>query len=267
MNTGIINYAQPLNLSHPLNRGKIACYRALPSWNSGLQWRDLCQRSNAPFTGSPTWASSRGRPGGVGSLEFDNAGAGSWVDCGNLAIGGFDFVTAAVSVYVRTAGGGGFGRIFSKNDGDPLVALVTSTTAVSVTINSVGLDGTLVDAAWNRVLVTYNRSINVGALYVNGLLADSDTVVGAVASNANSFLIGNRESDSRQFDGWIDLVEVWADRAFDAGEAYQDFQLAMQQAPATYNYIPVPIAWNTAAAATTVKNRFIGGGFIGAGCF
>lgn len=67
-----IDLHRPVNWSHPLNRGLVSWWLAMPhSGRRGLTWRDLCGRNHGTLTNGPVWGGAKGRRGGFASLEFD----------------------------------------------------------------------------------------------------------------------------------------------------------------------------------------------------
>jgi hypothetical protein len=77
-----------VNRGHPLNRGRISWYLALPGINyGGARWYDLIGSNHGTLTNMTTSASGwRGttRPGGWGSLQTD--GADDYIDCGAVPL-------------------------------------------------------------------------------------------------------------------------------------------------------------------------------------
>lgn len=69
---GSVHIADAVNWNHPLNRGLVSWWIALPDQQRGSRFRDLCQRHHGTLTNGPAWQSAMGRPGGFGSLGFAN---------------------------------------------------------------------------------------------------------------------------------------------------------------------------------------------------
>ena len=69
----------PLDWSHPLSVGLVADWTIVPNsgWRGGLTLRDLVRGGRKPndgtLTNGPTWAGSKGRPGGFGAISYDGS--------------------------------------------------------------------------------------------------------------------------------------------------------------------------------------------------
>lgn len=74
---GGINLAQPVNRSHPLNRGLVAWYLSLPGdGRKGFRWLDLCGRHHGTLTNmdpATGRVGAQGRPGGFGAIRFSTS--------------------------------------------------------------------------------------------------------------------------------------------------------------------------------------------------
>ncbi len=86
-----VDTCQPLNMSHPLNRGLVSRWQNLPlgQWGRGTTFRDLNRASvnDGTLNGALAWAGSAGRRGGHGRLSGFAGGAttSTYVDCGSSA--------------------------------------------------------------------------------------------------------------------------------------------------------------------------------------
>jgi hypothetical protein len=99
---GPVYLPDPVDRSHPLNRGRVAWWLALPGLDGGRQWFDLVGQSHGTLTNGPTWGGTT-RPGGWGGLQLD--GVDDCVDAGKpAAIVAANTLT--VAAWVRPAGTG-----------------------------------------------------------------------------------------------------------------------------------------------------------------
>ena len=74
----VLDLANPINWTHPHNRGLVARYKVVPGLAGGALLHNLMQHSqprdagmHGVLTNGPAWRGPLGRPGGFGSLEFD----------------------------------------------------------------------------------------------------------------------------------------------------------------------------------------------------
>lgn len=233
-----VNLGQPVNWSHPLNRGLQAWYLCLPGGPRGMRWLDLCNRNHGDLTnmvGAANWGGPLGRPGGNGSLDFD--GSNDYVECGTssiLELGGHMTIslwykpngnyTGENSLVGRSDSGGnkapyvvafGSGAADNKfnlwvNTARPLDSVFTLSTDTwtHVTITRLGVAG-----AWNL------------AMYINGKLDNTAT------SAVNPDLTGTQNTTIGKFGGYgaglgyngkgrIDDVRLW-NRGLSAAEAWR----------------------------------------------
>lgn len=70
---GLVCTGDAVNLDHPLNRGLVSWWLALPDQQRGVIFRDLCMRNHGTLVNSPLWEGDRGKPGGCGSLLFNGS--------------------------------------------------------------------------------------------------------------------------------------------------------------------------------------------------
>lgn len=131
-------------------------------------------------------------------------------------------------------GGGGLGRLFDKTAGATSGQFMnwSSTTgrlkysyySGTNTLRDVDIPGSDLACApgeWFDVLATYTHEggVHLVNVYVNGALALNTTLTAAMADNASAeFVIGNRSTVARVWDGLIECAYVW-DRILSADDA------------------------------------------------
>lgn len=77
-----VDWGQPVNWAHPLNRGLVSWWLAVPGrmGYGSMAWRDLCGRNNGTLTsftaGGSHWGGAKGRKGGWGSISFRGSADG-----------------------------------------------------------------------------------------------------------------------------------------------------------------------------------------------
>src|SRR5438045_3728680 len=94
---GLIRLSDPVNRSHPNNRGKVAWWKVLPGLDGGRQFFDLIGQAHGALTNGPTWKPTA-RAGGLGAIAFD--GTDDYVAVANSPA--IDLTTAfTIAVSVR----------------------------------------------------------------------------------------------------------------------------------------------------------------------
>lgn len=68
-----VDLSNPINWDHPLNRGLVGWWLALPQWSGGTKWYDLCGKYDGTLMSGPSW-SRRSTPDGTEGLSFSSAG-------------------------------------------------------------------------------------------------------------------------------------------------------------------------------------------------
>ncbi len=102
--------------------------------------------------------------------------------------------------------------------------------------------------AWTHLATTYDGA--VVRLYVNGVLAGSTSVTGAMAASTGVLRIGGNSVWGEWFAGLIDEVRVY-NRALSAGEVQQDMATAVSGSPPPPDTSP-PTAPSGLSASTAV---------------
>lgn len=260
--TRAINFADPINRGHPLNRGRVAWWLTLPGAVGGGTWRDITNNKNTGVLTSMGNSSNgfrpTNRPGGWGGIQCD--GTAGYISAGNVL--GFTAEPFALAVWIRTADANpafraivGKGYLVSASgyghylDTAGHVGFqVRNGATVSGAISSAAVN----DGKWHRVIGT--RIAGVTSLYVDGLLAATDSTAVTIGTDTQRFLIGARDSSGAGlfFLGSIDDVAIW-NRALSPAEVLQDYNLSQRGYPGVLNRLHWPMNFATVAAANRLR--------------
>lgn len=231
---GPVYYGQPVNWSHPLNRGRLAWWLPLPWWSGGIRLQDLCGKAHGTLTDGPTWSGRRGRPGALApELQFD--GTNDYVLTSNLDTGSvftlaFWARNEATSSTIRAvcrSSAANAASLYRWSDGTWAFYTEGSTNNA---LTSTGATGT----AWTHVVGVYDGTTKY--LYINGVLHNS-FVVTTGASGSAAFRIGG-DAFSQMWQGGIGDGRVY-NRALSASEVQQLYQLSRRGYPGVLNRLPV----------------------------
>lgn len=227
-----IDWIQPVNWDHPLNRGLVAWYLAIqnqPGWKSG-QWLDLTDPvhgNHGTLTNmdpATDWVSSS-RPGGFGALEFNGA---KHVDCGTdmslqpsgvlLTIEAWFKTSSATNQtiagnYSASSAGGYMLQVDSP--GNVRFSLDTSSGFTNLIVATGSNDG-----EWHHAAGTYDGAAM--RVFVDGLQSGSTSKTGTIDYNgANpNFNVGRNVNGANTFVGLINTVRVSSD-VIDVPAIYQ----------------------------------------------
>lgn len=257
-----INSADPINRGHPLNRGRVAWWLTLPGAVGGGTWRDITNQRNTGVLTSMGNSSNgfrtTNRPGGWGGIQCD--GTAGYISAGNVL--GFTAEPFALAVWMRTADANpAFRAIVGKGylvsaagyghylDTVGHVAFqVRNGAVVSGAISTAAVN----DGKWHRVIGT--RIAGVTSLYVDGLLAATDSTAVTIGTDTQRFLVGTRDSSGATalyYLGTVDDVSVW-NRALSPAEVLQDYNLSQRGYPGVLNRLQ----WSMNFAAVASGNHF-----------
>lgn len=244
-----LNWLDPVNKLHPLNRGLVSWWLAVPGLMGGLTWIDMVDPSNGNhgtltnMTPLTDWVGSD-RPGGWGALDLD--GSNDFISAPQI-----DVVAAmSVSAWIKadqntnrgdavTIGGEGWtlrpvatfdvGRLnrpyFWIKDGTGFFE------AFDTTVITVG--------RWYYMLGTYDGE--TARLYIDGVEADNSPNTGPsgdlVAPTGNTIIGAFSEDQTKNnWNGSLDDIRIW-DRALSADEGVQSYLLSQQGYPRLLNRI------------------------------
>jgi Concanavalin A-like lectin/glucanases superfamily len=242
-----IRTANPVNMGHFLNAGRVSWFLALPHLYGGPTWSDLMGLNPATLTNMTSvsgWRSTT-RPGGFGHLQFD--GVDDYCLCTNgpaLSITGAISVAAWVrldnvsnpSIWAakdNNVGGRAYTLDMDNFSGPPVPRFYinggggTNEAAGTVPIPQ---------GAWQRYVGMFLPG-NSLSIYVNGILAGiTSTAVTTIPTATTPLRIGARAySGAESFTpGAIDDVSVW-NRALSASEVRADYELSIRGYPGVLN--------------------------------
>jgi hypothetical protein len=281
-----LNLGNPVVRSHPLNRGRVAWWLAVPNWMGGKTFPDLCALNPGTLVNMANanngWRSTT-RQGGLGSVLFDGSAgyiatpsrvgpqsaysaaawinpattSGTYIIVDGYAFGDGSFTNGAYTQFF-TSGGVFHARIHQVQD----TTYIGRTTGAST-----------VTAGWSRVLFTWSGGTTNAAItiYINGVRADSaDDGAGSFSapySGVVPFWIGAQDSSGGAafFAGRMDDIPIWS-RALSAAEVKQDYDLSRRGYPGVLNYIPAqPFGLQAAGGATYAWWAQQQGGILGTG--
>ena len=175
------------------------------------------------------------------ALKFD--GSNDYVDAGNSSIlnpSSTGSLTVEAWIYPLSFGGGGLGRIISKETGaiaNPYALELRNTSSTymngiifcigngaSETCTDTGCNNIITLNTWQHVVGRYNRTHL--SVFVNGVERCNRALTNYNFQQANTnLLIGNNPSNNRQFNGIIDEVRIW-NRSLSDQEILLHYQLA-----------------------------------------
>ncbi len=234
-----VNLQNPINRSHPLNRGREAWWKVIPGRDKGPLFWDLCGKNHGTLTNGAAWT-PRARAGGFGYLQFD--GTDDYVDLpialtaylnGSFTMATWATITAnadtpfiigsnLVNARVLSFRWGGSERLYL---GQENVSVGASVPFAYATYGNTPL----------RILVSYNGT--AATFYVNGVSLGSDNYTYTASYAGATYGIGGRTT-SKWFVGSQDDVSIWS-RALSASEARTDYNLSQQFYPGVLNSVPM----------------------------
>lgn len=268
-----VNWSQPVNWKHPLNRGLLSWWLAVPN-RMGFgspTWRDMTQRYNATLTSGPTWQpGGKGRNANWGTLSFD--GTDDYVNCTNLEPI-LRTSPMSVALWVNATTPGTLQVLFTTGYGaGASMEIELGRTANKISIyhhTDVGVTGNVSLSANTWYHVTCTRSGSSGSwplsIYVNGVLDNSATATADPTIQFDSTLIGRlRTSDTVGIflGGYIDDVHLYT-RGLSAPEVAELYAESRRGYPkllrriGTADYAPEQAA---AAVANTPRLLLMGVG-------
>jgi hypothetical protein len=264
----------PVNWKHPLNRGRVGWWMVPPNpgWRGGLTFRDLVRGGRKPNDGTlvngPVWRGTK-RPGGWGALEFTGT-SGQDVSTANDFLVGMTAYSWACWVRADGAPDATERAVWTVDGNDTTLAFYWGHPSSAFRFAALQRDsagnyftvayGSGTADRWYHVAGTWDGT-NL-RLYVDGLAVSSPTAVTSLRSltTAKSLQMGNAATNV-PFDGQIDDLSIWRDRALTASAIQALHQQSRQGYPDLLNWLPArtwsfpsqPVTTSTGAGSIVLK--------------
>lgn len=255
-----VDWSQPVNWSHPLNRGLAAWWLAAPRFAGGATWRDALGVRHGTLTNmdpKTDWQTTD-RRGGWGQLDLVSASSQSIivpsavVTAYPLTFSAWirpDTTTSGVILSTMREDTGAFwnGHYLDMSSGT-LQAVSVVSNAFRVASSSTSLS----TGVWQQVTGVFASATSRTA-YINGVPGTTNTESSAPTSMANTVISGSKRSVHEfYFDGRVDNVRIW-NRALTTAEVRLLHRLDQQYMPGMLNvlrfsqYRKVPVSNRGAA--------------------
>jgi hypothetical protein len=201
----LINWSQPINWNHPITRGLVSWWLAVPGQNGfgTTRWRDMVHRSqnHGTLTNSPTWSNGADRMGDFGAMEFVE-GSSQYVSLPTPAT--VDDFTLAVTF--KTTGpnssySGVFSTDFTSTNGFGILhypntdrGSVYGAIAGAVGNTDIGSSppNATNDGKWYQAVLTRVASSGAAVLYLNGVQRATGTAATGTITPDSPLRIGRR---------------------------------------------------------------------------
>lgn len=260
-----VDWSEPVNWAHPLNRGLVSWWLAVPGYAGygSTVWRDLANRNHGTLTSmdpKTDWGGAKGRSGGWGSLDFDGSNDYVSIPDSQLPSGAasrsfsiwFNTSTSLASGNYRWAiayGTNSIGQhVFIGFGSDTLFG--SNGFGVSQYGNSVAVAG-YNDAKWHHGVVVFSNGI--WSVFVDGNLRASKAMTTNTVTNGAASL-GRWPNNATQY--WLGMMDavVIHNRALSAAEVLELYQQSLHHYPDLLSRVPmrkwfVPQGFNPAWAA------------------
>ena len=260
MTRPMINLADPVNRSHPHNRGLVSWWMALPGLTGGSKFTNLLGRHHGSLTNmnpATDWVGTT-RPGGWGALDFSGGSEHVRVDAWREIDVINDF-HASAWVYVRSLPADDFVFVLRQGDnGDSFGSGITSyaivldnrngirrVRAVMTFRSATNMDARapIVDLPLNHwVLLSFSRHLDTLRLYQDGELVGQNTAGDADSEGDTRsypyFSVGGAPA-GRSMDGRVDSVRL-VTRDVPAEEVATHYDLSRQGYPGMLNRVRRP---------------------------
>jgi hypothetical protein len=244
-----IDWRQPINWMHPLNRGLVGKWLVLPGMG-GSRWRDLTRINDGTLTNmDPTdWVGATSRPGGWGAVAFD--ATDDYVNTHSDFDSAFSNVTAATWVnHTSLTGGQAYiGHRSTPNNGwvfkwNGSVLQITLFGVVDKPASSSGL----IANQWQHTAVTYDGGTVV--FFENGKEVSSHSVGTMRHATEDMYLgsLNNKGTAADFFNGMLDDPTLY-DRALSATDVSDLFHESKNGYPNALNRIGRPRRFVAATA-------------------
>jgi hypothetical protein len=216
---GPIDLADPVDRSHPLNRGRVAWWLAVPGLEGGRQWFDLMGLNHGTLSGfgARAWGGTT-RPGGRGQVACDGAG--------QVSTPLLPTKSYTISLWFRVypgASGETPGTLICSNDASQylLFDFDRATSKIQLFLvdgpGGIAYGPALAAGTWHQAAITRRGDAAAGGyqFYVDGAVVGSSNT--GTFNPAAALTIGFRPGNTQGHKDALDDVTVY-DRALSAAE-------------------------------------------------
>ena len=248
----------PVNYLHPLNRGLVGWWLAMPGGRTGYgtgKWRDLTHnRNDGTLTNSGLEWQAQTHTGGKASLYM--GGASDYVGIPSTVIGALPNVAVTISMWIYPNAVGNYENVFDATSGGAsrqLSCFLGGAGGTYVAVAGVGGNGAAntypwVANEWQYFLLTVSGS-NV-LVYRNGLLtATVASALGGPFTAAELQIGGNPSGGGTASSFRYDDIRINA-RNFTDAEAMALYMESLRGSPLTLRRTTIPLYVSGAAAAS-----------------
>jgi hypothetical protein len=242
---GPVNWSNPVNRAHPLNRGLVAWWLAGPTNWGGPRWYDLCRTADGTLSAAGATRKATWRPGGWSHVTLDSTNG----HYASVPFAAALNITPAITVaaWIRTAATGGYiygghlnvspftgvGLSIGNGGAAGRVAVLTSDGSGVAWSDGGTTRPRVDDGKWHRVGCTVAGTIQF--TYVDGVGAIVNSSGAVIASYTGTRGLGGRGGDGAiTLNGDIDDVSVW-NRALSPAEMWADYDLSRRGYPGALN--------------------------------
>ncbi len=263
---GILDVSCPLEPTHPINRGLVGCWAAVPSsgWRGGVSMRDLVRGWRSSHDGTLTsmafpptvtsgWQGPRGRPGGYGAVAFD--GTDDYVgvpDADALDITG----DLTIACWVNPSTFTGDPEIVNKGTNGYEVE-IESTGKVILAKYGVAVMArstvALVAGAWTHIVCVRGGSAN--HIYFNAVDVTTNNAAATFAANAIAVTVGANHLRSSNFlNGYLDDIRLYP-YALSVNEVRALHDESRRGYPEAWRWLTPPRAFSPQAGGLLLARR------------
>jgi len=232
-----INWTNPINWKHGLNKGLEAWWLNTPMVNGGTILRDLTSNK---FHGTLTdmnpatdWVQATDRPGGFGHLDYD--GVDGDVDIGVIGTNHrLQFAAGSPTIMswvIQDSSSPQFQRVVDKstlqNGVNGYATIIDNGVDYAMAVGNAFSDvsGPSCLGTWRHVTWVFNNGGD-GAIYVDGkALATNLSVLDIPSASANMRIGAWQHTDARNWLGGIDDTRIY-NRPLNASEILNYYQLS-----------------------------------------
>lgn len=259
-----VNWQDPIDENHTLNKGLVSWWLNTPHWQGGTVFRDLVSGNHGTLAGmdpATDWVAG-GRPGGWGALDFDGINDQVEIPTPHAAL---DFTSAyTLEGWIRPANYDQFRLLFIRGDGDTDDIEIYIRSSDVIILHNRDNGGSLtfaspaarpIVAEWTHFVITYD-TVNLWNMYYNAVVqGDMGVAFGSgepPLDTNRTWRFGASEhsvfASNERWSGGLDAVRFY-NRALLPLEVAQLYVLSLQGYPGLLNRIQLPLGLAASGAS------------------